>query len=534
MRWMLCFAVSILCGVAQAGPYSGAAGRPGSEAIGMNDPSFAGWATGYRDYAPGPNADAAWRTPGRALGKATGDASDVVVLGDSGRITLTFGGSVYNGPGADFAVFENSFSDTFLELAWVEVSSDGTNFFRFPSFSLTANAIGAFGELDPTNLDGLAGKHRAGFGTPFDLDLLKAVPGLNVNDVRHVRIVDIVGDGGALDSLLRPIYDPYPTVITGGFDLDAVGVRHLLPVPEPGALALMLVGLLALGAIVPRVRRPTQAAPRRVRAWRVAVLAGCAAVPAQAAVVSTFDEFALAPESHFFPETNASFVSGAARFDHVFDPFFPGCCWSGWTYSNRTDTLTPGFGNQFSAFAGSGAEGSANYAIATFGDPTVELPVPGSVAGAYFTNTTYAAQSMLQGDAFAKKFGGASGDDPDYFRLTIEGESPGGATTGSVTFFLADYRFAGQSSDYIVRDWTFVDLSSLGQVKRLRFALDSSDVGSFGMNTPAYFAMDSLSITPVPEPSSAALLGGGLALLLLAGAQAGRHGGGRRLMRARL
>ena len=100
--------------------------------------------------------------PDSALGAADAavDPANVVVLGDSGRITLTFSGVIYNGPGFDFAVFENGFSDTFLELAWVEVSSDGTHFFRFPGFSLTPSAVGSFGTLDPTNIEGLAGKFR--------------------------------------------------------------------------------------------------------------------------------------------------------------------------------------------------------------------------------------------------------------------------------------------------------------------------------------------------------------------------------------
>jgi hypothetical protein len=120
---------------------------------------------------------------------------------------------------------------------------------------------------------------------------------------------------------------------------------------------------------------------------------------------------------------------------------------------------------------------------------------------------------MLQGDSFAKKFGGASGDDADWFKLTIFGMDASNATTGSVDFYLADYRFADNSLDYVVSDWTYVDLSSLGSVNSLGFSLASSDTGAFGINTPAYFAMDSLAVTAVPEPGHAALFLSGLALL---------------------
>ena len=172
-----------------------------------------------------------WGTTGAALsqkayGSATTDYSHIVCLGDDGRITLYFPHPVKDGPGADFAVFENSFSDTFLELAFVEVSSDGVNFFRFPSASLTAGLVGSFGTIDPTNLSGLAGKYRGGFGTPFDLASLPFSPQLDKNHIPFIRLIDIRGNGSAKDSDNRPIYDPHPTTGSAGFDLDAIGVIH--------------------------------------------------------------------------------------------------------------------------------------------------------------------------------------------------------------------------------------------------------------------------------------------------------------------
>ena len=113
--------------------------------------------------------------------------------------------------------------------------------------------------------------------------------------------------------------------------------------------------------------------------------------------------------------------------------------------------------------------------------------------------------------AFSKRFGGASGTDPDYFRLLVEGIDANGASTGRVELLLADFRFADGALDFIVDDWVFLDLSGLGVVRELRFAFESSDVGPFGINTPTYFAIDDL--VTIPEPGTAATIGLGLAIL---------------------
>jgi len=222
----------LLCGVlatstALAGPYAPAAGQPGSSAIHKDDPAIVGWADGYADYQVGANVDPAWQTPSKALGPADGGSFDIVSLGRGGSITMTFPKPIADRAGPDLAVFENSINATFLELAFVEVSSNGTDFFRFDSDSLTAGPVGQFGSVDPTDVTGLASKYAQGYGTPFDLaDLAGVSPLFNRYGVRYVRIVDVVGDGSAADASGDPIYDPYPTVGSAGFDLDAVAVLN--------------------------------------------------------------------------------------------------------------------------------------------------------------------------------------------------------------------------------------------------------------------------------------------------------------------
>ena len=225
-----------------AGSYDGAAGSSGSLAVAKDDPAFVAWATGFTDLVRGPaqindlsKGFVSFGSGTQTLGAAGSDVFDVVSLGDGGRITLTFAAPIADGPGWDFAVFENGVSDAFLELAFVEVSSNGIDFFRFDAFSetQTTTQIGGFGSVDPTNLRNLAGKYRVGFGTPFDLaELVGRSSLLDVSAITHVRIFDAVGTinpaFATTDSLGRLVNEPWSTPFsTGGFDLDAIGVRHI-------------------------------------------------------------------------------------------------------------------------------------------------------------------------------------------------------------------------------------------------------------------------------------------------------------------
>ncbi len=216
------------------------AGQVGSTAIHKDSSIFVAWATsgtvqrGLRDIT-NPSLGTVNYGSGTAItGKA--DAPGVASLGDGGSAIVSFLTPIVNGPGWDFAVFENAFVDTFLELAYVEVSSDGINFHRFPAVSNTQDTIqvGSFGGLDATKINNLAGKYVVNYGTPFDLEEMKGISGLDVNHVTHVKIIDVVGC--ILDSFARydknnkKINDPWRTdFITGGFDLDAVGVIHTWP-----------------------------------------------------------------------------------------------------------------------------------------------------------------------------------------------------------------------------------------------------------------------------------------------------------------
>jgi len=208
-----------------------------------------------------------------------------------------------------------------------------------------------------------------------------------------------------------------------------------------------------------------------------------------------------------------AFVSSGVSFGNFSDGdwYF----WEGFAYSNMSDTTTAGYGNQYSAYPGTGYNaGDDIYAVGYVGFstiPTVTFNAETSVIGGYFTNTTYAGLAMRDGDDPAKQFGGVAGDDPDWFILTITGRDASGFVTDAVDFELADYRFADNGQDYIVDSWEYVDLSSLGSVMSMEMTLSSSDVGDWGMNTPSYFAMDNLVV--VPEPGTLGLLAMGVLAL---------------------
>jgi len=203
------------------------------ESIDKDDALIVAWANGHESYIPGEDLIEDWKTPDKATGKAEGTSTDIVSLGNGGSIVLTFEKPITDGDGTDFAVFENSLSDTFLELAFVEVSSDGTNFLRFDTYYLGVDPVDAFGNHDPELIWGFAGKFKQGLGTQFDLKELETKPEVvdntvDISSITHIRIVDVIGDGSEIDTLGNPIYDPYPTTESAGFDLDAVGVMNVV------------------------------------------------------------------------------------------------------------------------------------------------------------------------------------------------------------------------------------------------------------------------------------------------------------------
>ncbi|MEQ9455464.1 MAG: DUF4465 domain-containing protein [Phycisphaeraceae bacterium] len=267
---------------ALAGPFSAPSDDPThpiDPPISSTDPRITAWNGSLADYSPAPGVNPNFDDPTTGFASLgdlydpnnppptgqippfsgitipfSGDINDTTDpygftgIDNPGSATIQLAHPIVDGPGFDLAVFENGFTTSanqlFAELAFVEVSSDGTTFARFPSTSLSTPddliGSGAFTSLDTTNVHNLAGKHASGWGTPFDLAQLNDHPAVTTGDINlkaitHLRLVDIPGTGFFTDTQGNPILDAHPTLGSAGFDLsfNNAGVALLTP---PNAL----------------------------------------------------------------------------------------------------------------------------------------------------------------------------------------------------------------------------------------------------------------------------------------------------------
>lgn len=216
---------------------------------------------------------------------------------------------------------------------------------------------------------------------------------------------------------------------------------------------------------------------------------------ANAQTVATFDDLSLPVDSFWNgSDLSGGFSNGKAHFYNSYDTLY--MSWSGFAYSTKKDSLTASYANMYSASNGKGYNNSDAYAVAYISNygatNTLALTAEAkgkTIDGFYINNNTYAYQSMNSGDAYSKKF---TSHNTDWFMLRTYGYL-NGVMTDSVDFYLADFRFADSSKAYIIKNWTWLDLNTLGNVDSLTFAMSSSDNGTWGMNTPAYFCMDNFT-----------------------------------------
>ncbi len=215
----------------------------------------------------------------------------------------------------------------------------------------------------------------------------------------------------------------------------------------------------------------------------------------QAQSVATFENFSLPADSFYYNAASTDFQTTNAIFEYEWATSTFGNYWSkGFSYTNKNDSTNGGYQNLYNCIAYKGYNNS-NYYVTAQANGIIKLKTSTDnvVDGFYINNSTYAYKSMKNGDMFAKKFGGTSGNDPDWFKVTVKGYYNGTMKTDSSEFYLADYRFSNNTLDYIVKGWQWVNCSNLGVVDSIQFFMYSSDNSSFGMNTPAFFSMDNFT-----------------------------------------
>ncbi|HSH53227.1 MAG TPA: DUF4465 domain-containing protein [Bacteroidales bacterium] len=206
--------------------------------------------------------------------------------------------------------------------------------------------------------------------------------------------------------------------------------------------------------------------------------------------IATLEKLELEEETYWNgSDLSWTFVSGNKIFYNHYYPDWN--TWSGFAYSNIINYEFYNNESMFAVYYENTNQKENIYAVGhQLGKSTITFK--DSIRGeklryVQLANTTYTALAILYGYDYAKKFGGRDGSDPDWFKVTIKGIGMEEQVTGTIDFFLADYRFVDNNEDYIVDKWQYVDLTPLGRVKRLTFELSSSDAG-----TPLYFCLDNL------------------------------------------
>lgn len=286
-----------------------------NQGILSNDARIVSWATGWQDYVqPDTNSGGFSHNNSNQvdsidhaiLGAPTdftisGTTKHVLSLGHGASITLTFGQPVPRQGGWNFAVFNNAFLSTapglvgrsggtnfvydghgtnlapvtrgdnfvWTKPAFVDVSSDATNWARFPVTYWNTDILFQASVPDDTDhwlsqdvtmIDGLAGKSILQYGTPLSLSALTNAPqvisgSVNLDNIRYIRLTDAIGDGSTTDQYGNAIYSPYydgtllpafvptPDSSTDGFCLRGVAILET-PVPTIGGASMAPAGFL--------------------------------------------------------------------------------------------------------------------------------------------------------------------------------------------------------------------------------------------------------------------------------------------------
>ncbi|HHT04026.1 MAG TPA: DUF4465 domain-containing protein [Bacteroidales bacterium] len=424
------------------GQFDGGVGTVGCQAISISNPNIVSWAKGIevkRGFQGTSSTNyASYGKHYMAQGRPDSTTTSAISLGRNGEAIITFDRPIINGQGYDFAVFENGFTPDFLELAFVEVSSDGINYFRFPSTSNISSEAG----IDPTLINNLAGKYEVGNGTPFNLDDIDDDANLDKFNIRFVKLID-VNSGVDTDSQGNIIYDASSGGPSTGFDLTGVCV---LNGGEPYLIS-SFEGML-----------------------------------------SQTNTFEIVSSTNGVVDANGNYHKDYINNGVVFEALglYGGSFAIGFGLSNLTTTTD----SYYESSANMGLEGpdsvylnayysdyagTAEHNIIRMDDNSAFMPM-----GVYVSNSmsTY-------------NYNTTSLPANCYLKMVAYGYDENGDTTGTSSIYLADKR---NGLNMNVKDWTYLNLSSLGECSKVLIKLESNDDGGYGMNPPSYFCSDNFVI----------------------------------------
>jgi hypothetical protein len=177
--------------------------------------------------------------------------------------------------------------------------------------------------------------------------------------------------------------------------------------------------------------------------------------------------------------------------------------WFGTGLSTVTNTTFASYLNEMASITGSGAGGSATYAV-VYGDSTIDLdydspynprislPPGATIKSIAITNTVYTYSCLTDTDPFG--FATPLSQNGDFFNLIIHGVRSDGTLVNSITVPLGSYENDTLS---VLTNWATIDLCSLAGSAELRFSFDGNDIGyGLWLNQPVYFAFDNLIYIP--------------------------------------
>jgi hypothetical protein len=455
----LAFALTSCVVLAQ---YDGNVGTSGCRAISINSSSVVSWAKGVevkRGYQTGTTDFVTYGKPYMAQGKPDSTTTKAVSLGEGGSCIVTFDRPIINGNGDDFMVVENAFGPSFLELGFVEVSSDGVHYFRFPSVSnSTANDIQA------TYIYDLAGKYEVGWGTPFDLDELPNDSLLNKWDVRYVKIVD-VKRGVDKDSQGNIIYDGVCSGFSSGFDLTGVGV---------------------INAGEPYITADFENMLSSNNTYEITT-----------STTPNVTTDASGDYHKVYTDNGISF-QGLGLYGGSFS--------IGWGLSNLSDTSSST--NSYASACLRGVEGeNTTYLTAYYSDyagTQEHCTIAKTDSSIFFPKGIYVNNSKATFDYILSGRASSSWTDTSWFKITATGYDNNNNITGTSEKYLADYRQDSNGEVLgAINEWSYMDLTALGQCKKIKFTLTSTDANEYGLLVPAYFCVDRFMYSnSAPTPSS--------------------------------